>query len=105
MEIFVDFDGTISPCHYPDALTLPPVRECVEQMLDWKRRGFTIVIWSCRANPKVVENSEESVAEMVAYLKKHGIPYDRIDTTKPLFNLLIDDRAHNAHGFWKSCAT
>lgn len=93
-KLFVDFDGTISPIHYPNSLTEPPHSDCVKTLLKFKEQGFQIVIHSCRANPDLgLPRPKEAVAEMIDYLKKHNIPYDSIDTTKQLYSLLIDDRA------------
>lgn len=107
MKIYVDFDGTISPCHYPEELTEPPHAHCVEKMRQWKTQGYTIVIYSCRANRSVFPDQTDErwqffYQQMLDYLKKHNVPYDEIDTTKPLFQLLIDDRAHHPREFW-SC--
>jgi len=103
MEIYIDFDGTISPAHYPDKPTVPPFPNCVDTIKQFKQMGHTIIIYSCRANPDLFSKGKsfEATQEMVDYLNKWSIPYDRIDSGKPLYSILICDRAISAKdGNW-----
>lgn len=98
MEIFIDFDGTITQEHgftdpRPDAI------DVINRLYD---AGHIIVIYSCRANPQICP--PEDVDKMKRYLSSHGIKYSRIEPNKPVFSLLIDDRAMNPliHGGWSN---
>jgi hydroxymethylpyrimidine pyrophosphatase-like HAD family hydrolase len=86
MIYFIDFDGTICPGG-------PPTAACVRTIKKLKEHNHTVVIYSCRSNPNCVEDAAFETAEMVNFLKTYGIPFDRIEPNKPLFNFIIDDRA------------
>jgi len=104
MEIYIDFDGTISPAHYPDKPVVPPFQNCVETIKKFKQMGHTIVIYSCRANQDLFSKikSIEATQEMVDYLNRWSIPFDRIEYGKPLYSLLICDRAISSKdGNWE----
>lgn len=88
MRYFIDFDGTICPNN--DG---PPQKECIEVIKRLKECNHEIVIYSCRSNPDCVQDSNQSTNDMIAYLNAYGVPFDRIERNKPLFNTIIDDRA------------
>jgi hypothetical protein len=105
MNVYIDFDYTISPNGYrftPQILDKPPYKDAVETIQYFKSRGCTIFIFSCRANKEVV--GEQVVAmkikEMTDYLTKHNIPFDHIYTEKPNYDLVIDDKALGFHDNW-----
>jgi hypothetical protein len=111
MEIFIDFDGTISPSHFPDPLDESPFPNCVETIRRWKDGGHTIVIYSCRGNPDIRYNTGQtdeewldSYREMLDYLKKHRVPYDRVDCSKPFYKVLICDRTLQGGDRWAEIA-
>lgn len=91
--VLVDFDGTISPCHYPLPLTEPPRPECITLLRHLRDKGIEIVLWSARANEELPD-CHQAVADMEAYMQKYLVPYDRIQWGKQM-NLvgIIDDRA------------
>jgi hypothetical protein len=99
--IFIDFDGTI--CPYGKVVN-PPYDNCVKTIQKLYERGDKIHIWSCRGNKDVVRDMTDAVAEMVTYLKKHDIPFHEIEYGKPLFDVVIDDRALNANDNWDRLA-
>lgn len=94
-SVWWDFDGTISPDHYPNKLLSPPNPGLVEYIKSLYNRGINIVIYSCRANPNIVnmDNCTIATAEMIEYLTKYDIPYHTIYVGKPLYGYLVDDRA------------
>ena len=100
MEIFIDFDGTVSPKHFPEKLTEPPFEGCVEAISRLYREGHKITIFSCRFNRELFNNPDAAQRkieqEMVEYLATYYIPYHTIYRGKPLYHLLIDDRGYKA---------
>lgn len=95
------------PIIFPSPLTQPPFPECVRVISKWYDQGHNIVIFSCRANPLIKENTGQtdeewldSYKEMIDYLKKYNVPYHRIDTSKPFYKVLICDRALNGARRW-----
>lgn len=86
MIFFIDFDNTICSSNGE------PLPGCIETIRKLKETN-TIVIYSCRSNDTCVENPLVATQEMVNFLTKHEIPYDKIKWGKPFFNYIIDDRA------------
>lgn len=88
--IFVDFDGTICPNkgaeEYP-----PPSPECIETLTALQANGHTIMMYSVRSNLRET-NKKNGHVEMIEYLDRYNIPYDGIDTSKPHFSVIIDDK-------------
>lgn len=89
-EIFVDFDGTICPNKGTDIDYPAPSEQCIN-VLNRLKKTCKIVIYSVRSN--LTETIKPGGhAEMVSYLNKHNVPYDRIENTKVHFTSLIDDK-------------
>jgi hypothetical protein len=104
-NIYIDFDHTISPNGYkykPQVLSLPPFDGAVETINQLKEAGHTIIIFSCRSNPDVVgpDIVEMKTREMTDYLKTHNIPFDRVFTQKPDYDVVIDDKAIGFRNNW-----
>lgn len=89
--VMIDFDGTISPFH---GFEIGPKLEVIESIKALHKK-FKIGIYSCRSNRNVCDRIDE--VKMIEYLKKYDIPYDFIESGKPVFIALIDDRAYNPH--------
>lgn len=90
-EVFIDFDGTISPEHGFNKEPEADVIDTINELYD--SGECTIVIYSCRANPEICDPSD--VAKMEQYLSLHGIKYHRVEPNKPHFHVIIDDRSFN----------
>lgn len=109
MNIYIDFDHTISPNGYsykPQDMSLPPILGAVEAIQQFKGMGCKIVIFSCRSNVKVVgeEVVELKTKEMTDYLTKHHIPYDSVFNEKPNYDIVIDDKAIGFRNNWLEIA-
>lgn len=91
MIYYIDFDRTIRPVGYDVTGQYPPQKACVEKITKLKT-GHLIIIYSCRSNPAVVSDWVRATKDMEDYLKKYNIPYDCIQTNKPYFDKIIDDR-------------
>ncbi len=71
-------------------------REAKETIIELKKLGFMIVVWSSGANYDGFGNYENIIAD---FMKKHDIPYDRIDGFKPPAMFIVDDRAIHHTGW------
>ena len=87
--LLVDFDETITTCRGLDS---PPNPEAVAALVELQNY-YKIVIYSCRANGDIFTSTE--LYQLKNYLEDHKIPYDDINTRKPTFFALIDDRSLN----------
>lgn len=87
--LLVDFDETITTCR---GLGSPPNSDAIAALVELKEY-YRIVIYSCRANSDIFTPTE--LYELKNYLEEHQIPYDHINTRKPTFFALVDDRSIN----------
>jgi hydroxymethylpyrimidine pyrophosphatase-like HAD family hydrolase len=92
--IACDFDGTLCEFDFPN-IGKPKV-EVVNFIKKAHKAGHHIIIWTCRTG--------EYVQDMIRFLKKWGIPYDKInenykieidDCRKVFADIYLDDRALN----------
>ena len=103
MNIFIDFDDTI--CPHGD-VSNDPFDNAVSVIKKLRDKGNSIVIFSCRASKEVMGNyTEEATQKMIDYLHKWDIPYHGIYHGKPLFDVVIDDRAIGFHDNWDKIGT
>lgn len=105
MNIYIDFDHTISPNGYsykPQDMALPPIDGAIEAIQGFKSMGHKIIIFSCRANKEVVGDDvvEKKTKEMTDYLQKYHIPYDSVFKGKPNYDIVIDDKAIGFNNNW-----
>jgi hypothetical protein len=104
--IAVDFDGVIhtySKGWNGGEIYDPPVEGVAEALQELKEAGYRIYIYSTRTNKAFRKKDEpDQKPLMEAYLKEHGIPYDKVWTFgKPMAHIFIDDRALKFEGNWK----
>lgn len=93
MEIRVDIDGTL--CDYMDwddagepvLESVFPRADVVDRVNELFDEGETIVIWTAR-----VEGERAATEQQ---LRSFGVHYDRLEMGKPVFDLMIDDRARH----------
>lgn len=78
--LMIDFDSTL----VKNEKVIDGAKEALEQ---FKKDGWEIVIYSCRAHEK------SGVADLKELLKKYDLPYDDIFIGKPFAQYYIDDRA------------
>lgn len=119
MDIYIDFDGTITePGDFSEAIQKPPQSGSIKAINALFTAGHTITIYSCRSNPNVVGRAKMKLLsfnptalekqwatqtleeEMVGYLKHYGINYHKIQHDKPHYQIIIDDRAKNPSEGW-----
>jgi len=76
-----------------------PKPGAVEGLKELRRRGFRVIIYSCRFSPAAYEGCKETLEgaleRVKRVFKKYGIIYDSIwlGRGKPLADYYIDDRA------------
>jgi len=96
MILAIDFDGTIVKDKFPEiGEPLPGAKEAINRL---RHDGYTIIIWTCRKDKKLLEAIEWLVKNEIRYdyinegcrhnISKHG----GTDTRKVYADLYIDDR-------------
>ena len=73
MIIAVDFDGTLVENKYPETGALLPAAK--DAMVQLKRDGHYIIIWSCRTG--------ELLLNATNFLLENGVPFDRVNDHQP----------------------
>ena len=96
--VCIDFDGTIctGDISRPEDLRAG----VLEAMKELKRKGYRILIHSCRIHPLM---SRKYAAEMLEFLKVKGVPYDEVwcGRGKPIADWYVDDKAIFYRGNWE----
>lgn len=94
--IAFDLDNTLCESirknHPDDIMKVLPKKEMIKTLKELKKRGHTITIFTRRD-----VCGKESRKLTIKWLRKYKIPYDRLITEKPHYDILIDDRAINAY--------
>lgn len=114
-RIAVDFDGTLCEQQFPGIGN--PRDGAREALAAFRRMGYKVVIWSCRAchwdydvyggDPSQPVLERQVVKDMVAWLDEQGIEYDEIDDGskgKPSAEYYIDDKAIHFDDNWTDLA-
>lgn len=108
--ILVDFDGCIAPFRWPGKIGAP-FPGALEALRELKDRGYTIIIFTARAwegwkEIQGVKFFREQMDQMVEWLERWKVPYDKITNEKAPAEWMIDDRAipvrGNEPGEWAS---
>jgi len=109
--VCVDFDGTLCEFAYPGiGDPKPGAKEALQAFRDM---GYHVIIYSCRtckwypelfaAPGEVLDMNRKCITDMIAWLKKHDIPYDEIDDGskgKPMGDYYIDDKGVRFDNNW-----
>lgn len=94
MMIYVDLDETLcdtpgDPSQPRDYSKASPRGATIEKINYLSDAGHEIVIWTARGRLTKTDWGEVTRRQ----LKKWGVKYDRLSFDKPVFDLLIDDKA------------
>lgn len=73
MVIAVDFDGTLCENMWPD-IGAPNI-ELISYLLDEKKKGSKIILWTCRAG--------DYLTDAVIWCMDHGLYFDAINENVP----------------------
>ena len=93
----IDFDDTLY-----NRSTEEPVQGAVEALNQLKSEGYEILILSSRINPELWgELVKFRQKEIVDWLEKFSIPYDKVVAFKPPADLYIDDKGYHFKGNWE----
>lgn len=107
MVIAVDFDGTLCEHRFPDIGETKPVhRKVIEYIKFAKKKGATIILWTCREDLP----DRKYLSEAVEWCKQNYIPIDFVNeypmpdfpvfaTRKVCADIYIDDKAVNINTF------
>lgn len=89
MIIFVDIDNTICETKGEDYRGAIPVQKRIEKLNKLHEEGNTIVLWTARGSGSGV--CWKGVTK--EQLKKWNVKYHELRFKKPVFDIIIDDRA------------
>ena len=109
-SIVMDVDGTLCPIRKPGESysELEPFPEMLEQVRDYKARGFQVILYSAR-NMNTFDGNVGRIAavtgkQMMEWLDLHNIPYDELHLGKPWpghGGFYVDDKAIRPDEFLK----
>ncbi|EGR1752005.1 HAD-IIIC family phosphatase [Vibrio parahaemolyticus] len=99
-KLIVDLDGTLTQANTSDYDKVLPNTEVIEQIRQYKKLGFIIVIATAR-NMRTYEGNIgkiniHTLPIITKWLNEHNVPYDEILVGKPWCGhdgFYIDDRA------------
>jgi len=100
--IVLDLDGTLCPVKTADQEydDLEPYEDMLAKVLDYKANGFYIILYTSRNMRTYGGNigliTANTAKATMAWLDRHGIPYDEIHFGKPWASRVgfyVDDRA------------
>jgi capsule biosynthesis phosphatase len=99
-KLIVDLDGTITLANTSDYKKVLPNLELINNLKQYKKDGFSIVISTAR-NMRTHEGNVgkiniHTLPIIIEWLEKHNVPYDEILVGKPWCGhdgFYIDDRA------------
>ena len=101
-SLVVDIDGTLCPIKGPNERyeDLLPHKPMVDQLRAYRARGFNIILQTSR-NMRTFDGNlgrinAETAPVLLAWLKRHEIPFDEIHFGKPWpgrGGFYVDDRA------------
>jgi capsule biosynthesis phosphatase len=99
-KLVVDLDGTITLGNTADYKNVLPNIDLITQLKKYKINGFSIVIATARNmrtyDGNIGKINIHTLPTIIAWLDKHGVPYDEIIVGKPWCGhdgFYIDDRS------------
>ncbi|MFC2080842.1 capsular biosynthesis protein [Bacteroidota bacterium] len=100
--LVIDIDGTLCEEKIKDSkyLSLNPIEQNLKKLLDFRAKGFYIILHTSRQMRTFQGNlgriNAETAKDLFLWLDKHHIPYDEIHFGKPWcgYNgFYVDDKA------------
>jgi capsule biosynthesis phosphatase len=99
--IVVDVDGTLCPLRRSgqDYADLLPDQKTLDKLLEYRRLGFTIALFTARNMNTFGNNlgliNARTAPDLIAWLDRHQVPYDELYFGKPWpgeLGFYVDDR-------------
>jgi len=87
--IGVDFDDTVYDCHdkgFEFGVLIKAIKEA-------QKMGCTICVWTANSDTQKVRDHFKKIDITIDYYNESPIKLEKMNTQKPYFNLLLDDRA------------
>ena len=98
MIIYVDFDNTLCKTEGTEYINSKPIFERIK-IINNLYLNHTIVIYTARGSKSKIDYSELTLSQ----LKDWGVKFHELDIgKKPVFDLLIDDRAMSDNDFFEN---
>lgn len=99
-RLVIDLDGTITEAETSDYVNVVPNQKVVQRIVEYKQKGFEIVIHTAR-NMRTYEGNVgkiniHTLPGVLAWLDKHKIPYDEVIVGKPwcgFEGFYVDDKS------------
>lgn len=99
-KLIIDLDGTITQANTSDYKNVLPRLDVINQLREYRKNGFTIVIFTAR-NMRTYEGNIGKInlytlPVITQWLQENEVPYDEILVGKPWCGnegLYVDDRA------------
>jgi hypothetical protein len=89
MIIYVDIDNTICRTIGTQYDKAAPFRYIIDRINGLRNAGHTIIYWTARGVGTGIDHRELTAGQ----LKDWGAEYDELRLDKPVFDLLVDDKA------------
>jgi hypothetical protein len=100
--IFVDIDGTICRAEYPFYELAEPIPDRISYINRLFAEGNRITYYTARGSAATSPEHKEKIKELtLRQLESWGCLFHELRLDKPLFHLLLDDRAENADKFFE----
>lgn len=98
MKILVDVDGTICTNTNGDYINAEPIRHRINYFNTLYELGHEIHYWTARGGNSGKDWSELTKKQFIEWEVKHTT----LKFNKPVYDLWIDDKAHNVEDFFNN---
>jgi histidinol phosphatase-like enzyme len=90
MIIYIDLDGTLcsQEINYKDA---KPIQYMIDYVNSLYHKGNTIIIWTARGTGTGIDWEQITKSQLNTW----GVKYHKLKFKKPIYDLIIDDKAIN----------
>lgn len=90
MIIYVDIDNTICETIGSDYINSKPINKNIDKINKLYDEGHTIIYWTARGGTSKIDHHELTKIQLNTWKCKH---HNLISGEKPVFDMLIDDKA------------
>lgn len=97
MKYCFDLDGTLCTQRNRDYENAIPIKKNIKKVNELYNKGNTIIIFTARYMGRTNENKDEAIKLGYKFTEKQinswGIKYHKLIFGKPLYDIIIDDKA------------